>query len=86
MEGLSSAPLNQRLPSSHPRRPHAFARGNPKTRGRSPALFFVSVPDESGAADYEVMGGDDRLWQRNGPRIPDTLLVSSLLTDFSLLF
>ena len=73
--GLSSAPLKQRLPSSHPRRPHTLSRrGNPKTRGRSPRVVFVCPsPTRVGAAEDEVMGGDDLLGLRDCPRLPDSL-------------
>ena len=43
-------------------------------RGRSPRDYFcVSVPDEGGGLEDEVMGGDDLLGQRNGPVLPDSL-------------
>ena len=70
IDGLSSAPLNHCLPSSHPRRPHTFARrGNPKMRGaKPPAIIFVwPSPTRVGAAEDEVMGGDDLLGLRNAP-------------------
>ena len=44
-----------------------------KCGGEAPALIFVwPSPTRVGAAEDEVMGGDDLLGQRSGPRLPDS--------------
>ena len=44
-----------------------------KCGGEAPALIFVCPsPTRVGAAEDEVMGGDDLLGQRNGPHLPDS--------------
>ena len=45
-----------------------------KCGGEAPAIIFVCPsPTRVGAAEDEVMGGDDLLGQRNGPHLPDSL-------------
>ena len=40
---------------------------------KPPAIIFVwPSPTRVGAAEDEVMGGDDLLGQRKGPRLPDS--------------
>ena len=49
--------------------------------GRSPH-FVCPSPTRVGAAEVEVMGGDDLLGQRNGPSLSDSLLVGSYIFLF----
>ena len=54
--------------------PHLIEEGQPKNAGgEAPAIIFVCPsPTRVGAAEDEVMGGDDLLGQRNGPHLPDS--------------
>ena len=85
IEGALECPNKSTPPSSHPRRPHTFARrGNPKMRGaKPPAIIFVwPSPTRVGAAEDEVMGVMI-YWGSGTPPPPDSLLVGTYIIECS---
>ena len=85
IEGALECPMKSTPPSSHPRRPHTFARrGNPKMRGRSPRVnFCVSVPDEGGGRRG---WSDGRWWSTGATERPPPPRLSSSSVPTSTLF
>ena len=66
--------------------PHLCEEGQPKNAGRSPRVnFCVSVPDEGGAAEDEVM--DVMIYWGNGtaPTSPTLFLVGTYINSFGFL-
>ena len=61
--------------------PHLCEEGQPKNAGAARIIFVCPSPTRVGAAVVEVMGGDDLLGQRNGPSLPDSLLVGTSIYD-----
>ena len=64
--------------------PHLCEEGQPNNAGAQPRIVFACPsPTRVGAAEDEVMGGDDLLGLRDCPRLPDPLLVGSYIIDCS---
>ena len=61
--------------------PHLCEEGQPKNAGEALIIFVCPSPTRVGAAEVEVMGGDDLLGQRNGPSLPESLLVGTYIYD-----